>query len=66
MENLEKDNRNKNLLIKRLEEDQIKYRTKGYFFITEENEEDESKIQSKKNNNETNKSTYKKIRGRSN
>ena len=55
MENLEKDNRNKNLLIKRLEEDQIKYRTKGYFFITEENEEDESKIQSKKNNNETNK-----------
>ena len=51
--NLEKDNRSKNLLMKRLEEDQIKYRKGGYFFITEENEEeniiDKNKNKDKKN-----------------
>ena len=53
MDNLEKDNRSKNLLMKRLEEDQIKYRKGGYFFITEENEEesimDKNKNKDKKN-----------------
>ena len=36
MRNLEKDNRNKNLLIKRLDEDQIKYVNGGYFIMTKE------------------------------
>ena len=40
MDNLEKDNRTKNLLMKRLEEDQIKYKKGGYFFVTEEDEEE--------------------------
>ena len=36
MRNLEKDNRNKNLLLKRLDEDQIKYVNGGYFIMTKE------------------------------
>ena len=40
MDNLEKDNRTKNLLMKRLEEDQIKYKKGGYFFVTEKDEEE--------------------------
>ena len=55
MKSLEKDNRNKNLLLKRLEEDQIKYITKGYFFDIEEDEEEEPKVQTKKDNNDINK-----------
>ena len=55
MKNLEKDNRNKNLLIKRLEEDQTKYKKGGYFFITTENEEELPKVNTKKNNDDSNK-----------
>ena len=50
MKNLEKDNRNKNLLIKRLEEDQTKYKKGGYFIITNS----DSDIEFMKNNNEQN------------
>ena len=58
MDNLEKDNRSKNLLMKRLEEDQIKYRKGGYFFVTEENEEESvmDKNKKKKKKNTANKS----------
>ncbi len=58
MDNLEKDNRSKNLLMKRLEEDQIKYRKGGYFFITEENEEESimAKNKNKDKKNTVNKS----------
>ena len=49
MKNLEKDNRNKNLLIKRLEEDQAKYKKGGYFFEIMKNEEEPIKINPKKN-----------------
>ena len=55
MKNLEKDNRNKNLLIKRLEEDQVKYKKGGYFFTTSEDEEELPKVNTKRNNNDTNK-----------
>ena len=48
MRNLEKDNRNKNLLIKRLEEDQIKYINGGYFIMSKEKEKGNS-IKKKKN-----------------
>ena len=49
MKSLEKDNRNKNLLIKRLEEDQAKYKKGGYFFEIMKNEEEPIKVSSKKN-----------------
>jgi len=50
LDNLEKDNRNKNLLIKRLDEDQIKYRKGGYFFVSEENEEENINDKNKEKN----------------
>ena len=40
MKNLNKDNWTKNLLMKRLDEDQVKYKKGGYFFMTETNEDD--------------------------
>ena len=43
MKKLEKDNRNKNLLMKRLDEDQTKYLKGGYFIITKQNEKDNKK-----------------------
>ena len=49
MKSLEKDNRNKNLLIKRLEEDQAKYKKGGYFFEIMKNEEEPIKVNPKKN-----------------
>ena len=49
MDNLEKDNRAKNLLVKRLEEDQIKYKKGGYFFMTEENKEENINDKDKNN-----------------
>ena len=56
MKNLEKDNRNKNLLLKRLEEDQIKYKKQGYFFMTMENDDELNKVIYKSKENEINKS----------
>ena len=40
MRKLEKDNRNKNLLMKRLDEDQARYIKDGYFFMNKEDEKD--------------------------
>ena len=40
MMKLEKDNRNKNLLLKRLDENQTKYTKGGYFIMTKEKEKD--------------------------
>ena len=48
LKNLEKDNRNVNLLMKRLDEDQIKYKKGGYYFMTEENEDELLNLQTKK------------------
>ena len=56
MKNLNKDNWTKNLLMKRLDEDQIKYKKGGYFFMTETNEDDDDNINNKDyNNNEDDK-----------
>ena len=54
MKTLEKDNRNKNLLMKRLEEDQTKYIKGGYFIMTKENEIDNKKKKKKNIFYETN------------
>ena len=49
MKNLNKDNWTKNLLMKRLDEDQIKYKKGGYFFMTEANEEENNNNKTKIN-----------------
>ena len=52
MKKLENDNRNKNLLMKRLDEDQIKYIKNGYFIINKDKDTDK-KTKKKKINYES-------------
>ena len=43
MRKLENDNREKNLLMKRLDEDQVKYIKGGYFIMSKDKENDNDK-----------------------
>ena len=56
MKKLDNDNRDMNLLMKRLDEDQKKYEREGYFIITKEKEkeDDKKRIKLKKINNNEN------------
>ena len=50
MKNLEKDNRNMSLLMKRLDEDQMKYKKGGYYFMITENVKENEKSEKIKKN----------------
>ena len=54
MRNLDNDNRDKNLLIKRLEEDKIKYQKGGYFIMSKEKDNSIKKKKNRTINFETN------------